>query len=203
MKKLLLTSSGLSSEKTQKEFLSLLDKPVKEVKVLLIFGVKTPGEMVYVDASKMELINLGLKKENIADANINNAIDFPEGKFEVIYFCGGNTYYLLDRIKKLKFDVKIKDLVNDGALYIGVSAGSIIAGENIEIAGRGSEGDENEINLQDLSGLGFTDVAIFPHYRNDLKEEAEEFSKKSDYPVKALKDGEAILFLGGKVKELK
>lgn len=203
MKKILLTSSGLGNKKVQKEFLNLLDKQIKDIKILLVFGVKTEEEMLYVEESKKELIVLGIQEKNIANANINEDIPLLEKDFDVIYFCGGNTYYLLDRIKKLDLDSLIKNLIIKGAIYIGVSAGSIIASKDIKIAGWGAEGDENEVELEDLSGLGFTNIAIFPHYKNSLKEEIKEFKKKVDYPVQELRDGEAILIMGNKVKKIK
>jgi dipeptidase E len=201
MRKLLLTSSGLDNEEIQKNFLGLLGGLIKDVKVLLIFGVKNDEEMFYVNESKKELINLGIKEKNIIEANINNQIFFPKEKFQVIYFCGGNTYYLLNRIKKLGFDKLIKNSKKE-ILYVGVSAGSIIAGGNIEISGWGSEGDENYVGLEDLSGLNFTNVAVFPHYRNELKKEVDEFRDKVNYPVIELYNGEAILIQGSKIKKI-
>ena len=161
MKKLLLTSSGLDSENLKKEFINLLAKPVDKTRVLLIYGAQTKEEMFYINESKNELIEIGIKKENILEANINE--DLSSDAFndvEIIYFCGGNTYYLLDRIRKTGFDKLIINLVEKGSLYIGVSAGSIIAEKNIEIAGWGSEGDINEVNLEDLRGLGLNSKGI-------------------------------------------
>lgn len=201
--RLLLTSSGLDNKEIQKRFLRLLNVPTKEAKILFIFGARTDKELFYVRESKEELIDLGIKEKNIIDTNINNKISFPEDKFEVIYFCGGNTFYLLDRIKKLDFYNKIKSLINRGIVYIGVSAGSIIAGEDIEIAGWGSEGDKNEVGLKDLSGFGFTDIAVFPHYTDNLKEEFEEFKNKVHYPVRKLQNGEAILINNKRIEKIK
>jgi len=203
MKKLLLTSSGLDNKKVNDEFLKLLPKQIREIKVLLVFGVKTEEEMFYVRESKEELVELGILNENILEANINNNLNLEKFRdYEIIYFCGGNTYYLLDRIRKTKFDKLIKESVNEGKLYLGVSAGSIIAGENIDIAGWGSEGDKNEVELKDLSGLEFTNISIFPHYKDELKKEVEDFRKMVNSPVEGLHDGEAILIIGDKIKRL-
>ena len=76
-----------------------------------------------------------------------------------MYVCGGNTFKILHKLRETRLDVYITKQVEQGALYVGVSAGSIIAGPDIEIAGWGSEGDENEVNLQDLEGFNFTDIA--------------------------------------------
>ncbi|MFH1307624.1 MAG: Type 1 glutamine amidotransferase-like domain-containing protein [archaeon] len=204
MKKLILTSSGLDNPKLIKEFLNLISKPINKLKILIIFGVKTKEERFYVEESIKELIKIGINKENIFEVNINKDVIVKSYKgFEVIYFCGGNTYYLLDRIRKTGIDKLIKNSVKKGILYLGVSAGSIIAGKSIEIAGWGIEGDINEVNLKNLSGLKFTNIAIFPHYKDKLKKEVIEFKAKVDYPVKALRDGESIVIIGNMIKELK
>ncbi len=192
--KLLLTSSGLDNKESKKEFLKLLNQNVKKIKILLIFGIKKEEEMFYVNESKEELIEMGVNEKNILEANISKNINKNNFRdFGVIYVCGGNTYYILDRLRKIGFDKVIVNAVNKNILYVGVSAGSIIAGESIEIAGWGSEGDENRIKLKDLRGFNFTDMAIFPHYENRLKKEVDEFSKKVNYPVKPLRNGEFIV----------
>ncbi|MBI2632852.1 MAG: Type 1 glutamine amidotransferase-like domain-containing protein [Parcubacteria group bacterium] len=90
-------------------------------------------------------------------------------------------------------DIFIKKVIGqEESLYCGVSAGSIIAGPSIEIAGWGSEGDTNEINLEDLTGFHFTDIAVSPHFKSYLQQEVENFKNKVTYPIIALTDGEAL-----------
>ncbi|MEM0465286.1 MAG: Type 1 glutamine amidotransferase-like domain-containing protein [Candidatus Pacearchaeota archaeon] len=139
---------------------------------------------------------------NITYLNICNGNILPSLQgYDAVYICGGNTYYILDRIRKTGLDSSIKKFVRKGGLYIGVSAGSIIAGENIEIAGWGTEGDINDINLKDLRGLGFTKIAVFPNYKSKLKSEVEEFRSNVAYPVESIKDKEAIIILGKNLRK--
>jgi len=52
--------------------------------------------------------------------------------FDVLYVQGGNTFYLLDRMRRSGADGIIRKLVAaHGTVYCGVSAGSIIAGPDI------------------------------------------------------------------------
>jgi peptidase E len=96
-------------------------------------------------------------------------------------------------MKITKIDEFIKKTVKKGeTIYVGVSAGSIIAGPNIEIAGWGSEGDINEIGLVDLFGLGLTDFSVYPHFKDYLKQEVEEFKNEVNYLVFELTDNDAI-----------
>ena len=205
MNKLILTSSGLDNKKVQGEFLKLLEGKPDQTKVLIIFGVRTKEEMNYVGGSRQELTNLGILKENIIHANISTDIsgkDFKES-FDVVYVCGGNTYYILDRLRKTGFDKLIKKLVEKNKIYIGVSAGSIIAGPNIKIAGWGSEGDANEVGLKDLTGFNFTKISFFPHYRDELKQEVDKFQGKIDNKIERFKNGEALLIVNNKIRRIK
>src|SRR3989344_8018960 len=156
MKKLLLTSSGFSNSKIGEEFLKLLDKNPTDVKVLFIptaseYKLENGEEMFYVKESEKELIGLGISKENIFWLDVK---DTPMAgdvqSYDVMYVCGGNTFYLMDKLRKTGFDKKITDFVNSGKVYVGVSAGSVIAGPDISIA---SPFDPNDVDLKDMKGL--------------------------------------------------
>jgi len=188
--KLLLTSSGLRNKIVSDFFISILGKKPKECSVLIIAYVQNDEEQFYISESKKELLDLGIK--NISFLNLKEDVFENQNDFDVIYVCGGNTFAILNRMRILSMDKFIINSINKSSVYFGISAGSIIAGPNIEIAGFGSEGDINEIGLKNLSGLNLTNISIFPHYRDDLKSEVDIFRSRADYPVVALKDGEAI-----------
>ena len=48
-----------------------------------------------------------------------------------MYFTGGSPQYLLDRINDTGFNVPLGDYVNNGGVYVDVSAGSIVAAGNL------------------------------------------------------------------------
>lgn len=50
---------------------------------------------------------------------------------DVICFTGGDTQHLIRRIKDTGFDAIIKQMVYTNKVYVGVSAGSLIATPNI------------------------------------------------------------------------
>lgn len=202
--RLLLTSNGLSSKRLGKEFIGLLEKRVQECKVLVIHTAQKPEHMVFVDGAGKEMSKQGILLPNINYANIVK--EHPKitlSEYDVVYICGGNTYFILNRIRKTGLDDSLRKYVRSGGVYIGVSAGSIIVGQDISISGWGSEGDLNEINLKDLRGLGFTNIAIFPHYKDKLNKEVADFKLSVDYPVETLRDGEAIIIKGKKVKRVR
>ena len=196
--KLLLTSSGFDNPNISKRFIELCNTPIEKIKIFFIpLASRTDEELRYVEESKEELYDLGIKKENLIISDFKK----DDQKFEdvnVIYVCGGNTYYLLDELKKSGFDKKLIDLTKKDVVYVGVSAGSILAGPDIEIVGFGVEGDENDVGLKDLSSLNLVNFTIFPHYKDKLKNEVEDFRKRVNYNVIALRDGEAVLVVDDK-----
>ena len=87
----------------------------------------------------------------------------------VIYVCGGNTFYLLDQVIKTGCDEIIKRKVNEGVIYIGSSAGSMIPGLRIDLISTAEE----RASAPDLKsmGLGIIDLSIVPHWGSDIFKE--------------------------------
>ena len=192
---LLLTSAGLGNEKIKDFFVEKLlegEKELSDCSVLMVAYAQNKDEQFYVDQSKSELVDIGIG--DITVFNLTEEKFLADKKYDVVYVCGGNTFSILERMRITGIDKYIKkEVIENNMLYVGVSAGSIIAGPNVEIAGWGSEGDPNDVGLTDLSGFNFTDIAVFPHFRPELSDEVSDFQKKVSYPVIALTNDEAIL----------
>lgn len=197
--KLLLTSTGLVNQNIKNQFLQIIDKPVSQIKIIFIpTAARSEEELKYVNESKKELLDLGIFKNNIKTLNLDNPVSFQEVKdFDVIYVCGGNTFYLLKKVRETGFDKVIIEFAKTDKLYLGVSAGSILVCPNIDIA---SPFDENDIHLTDLTGLNLTDVIVSPHYCEEEKSIIEDFEKKSQYKIVPLTDNQALLVIDRETK---
>ena len=195
--KLLLTSAGFENSKVGREFLKLIDKPVSEIKVIFVpTAARTKEELFYVDKSKEELLNVGIHAQDIKALDLDHKISFEEvDGFDVIYVCGGNTFYLLQKVREVGFGKITKQFLEKRGIYVGVSAGSIIVGPDIEIAGFGKK---NDIGLRDFTGLNLVDVSVFPHFTKKDRQSLEKFKKKVDYPILPLTDKQALMVLGNK-----
>lgn len=189
---LLLTSDGLATPAINKAFLSLLPKPAQECSALLLADIHSEQAFAYSLEAKQEISDLGVTDAIIF--NLNDETFTLSDHFDIIYVCGGNTFRILDKMKKTGVYAFIDTLMEkNNSVYVGVSAGSIIAGPNIAIAGHGSEGDPNDIHLIDLESFGFTDISILPHFKSHLQSEVDDFQTSVSYPVIAIQDGEALL----------
>jgi dipeptidase E len=132
-RKILLTSAGFSNKNIEKAFLKLLPVRPKDAKALFI-----PTAAIYPDAAAMlpvcmqDLLCAGIPNENIVTYDLDQPLEFKYAKqFHVIYFCGGDPQHLLNRIKESGFDFLLDMLLDQGTVYVGVSAGSIVAAENL------------------------------------------------------------------------
>ena len=83
---------------------------------------------------------------------------------DIVYVVGGNTYYLLEQMKKCGFRQIIEKCLNRGAAYIGCSAGAIVTGPRIDFIG--DMDDRNIAGLKDFTGLGLVPFLLLTHLDN-------------------------------------
>lgn len=94
--------------------------------------------------------------------NIEKKID----EYDVLYMCGGNTAYLLNKLRRTGACEMIIDKVNAGKPYIGTSAGSIIAGPKVP-----EYFSEEEPELEDRKAFNFVNFTMMPHWGDNYFEE--------------------------------
>lgn len=187
--KLLLTSAGLEN-KIIKDFAVSQINELKSKTVGVVITGQTIEEKMYIDQSLKELMDLGLTTISIDISKHNNFNDLAE--FDMYYVCGGNTFYILDRIRKTGVDDILLKAIKKDKLYIGVSAGSIVTSKNIKTANVGKDSDRNLVGLKNMSGFNIIPFHFFPHYDETEKEAVEEFYKTEHEPIMALTDQQAI-----------
>lgn len=197
-KRIILTSCGIIDKKLKQEFYKLLNKPITEIKVLYITTAidgEKDTDTSWIDEEFKTILDLGIKKENIKEYKMDYEIDLS--LYDMIYMIGGNTFYLLKKIMETKFDMKLKEAINNGIIYVGSSAGSIILGNTIELA---LPYDKNEVNLTDFTGLKIVDGIIVPHANRKqdfIAQKREQYKDK----IYAISDEHGIIY-DSEIKEL-
>ena len=191
MKNIVLTSSGIRKDRFKKDFYETIPKEELKNKKVLYITTASDGEED-PDKSWMEeeyntILELGIKKENITEYKIGNEINI--NLYDIIYMMGGNTFYLLDQIRKYHFDEIIKKFIKDHKIYIGSSAGSIILGNSIHTA---LGYDENKVEMKDFTGLKLVDGLIIPH-AGRKEEFIKELKNKTNEKLIVLYDGDGII----------
>ena len=201
-KTLLLTSAGMAMKG---EIIKLLQRPAYDVSVAFIttaYIYRKEENPDYVNKDLIIMKEMGFNIEEIdiegrSEAQVYNLLKNKD----IIFVEGGNTFYLLKAMRTCNFERVIRKLLKEGKVYIGVSAGSIVAGKTIKTAGW-KDADKNIVGLKNLKGLNLVPFDIFVHYS---PEHAEIIAQKLPDPKNRLKklriltDEQAILVQGKEV----
>lgn len=123
---------------------------------------------------------------------------------DFIYVAGGNTFFLLQELKRTGADKVLIQEINKGKLYIGESAGAIVVAPDI---GYSAEMDnvEKASELKDYLGLNLIDFYVVPHYKNwEMGKAAEKIisTYSTSIHLKVIRDNQAILIENGNVEIL-
>ena len=131
--RLMLTSCGLETEKIKERFLEMLGRDPQVTRALFIPTAAIDADAVEVLPKCMnDLLKCGIPKENVTVYDLHKNIPAEELRtFDVIYFCGGRTSYLLERINDSGFRDTLLGYIRENGFVIGVSAGSIIFANNL------------------------------------------------------------------------
>ncbi len=196
--KLLLTSAGTN---VKDEILKILPKPPNELKLAHIITASTPElSKGYVIKDKQRMIYLGFDVEDIdIEGKNEEELRVLLHDKDIICVQGGNTFYLLKQARLSGFDKVVKELVSQGKIYIGISAGSYIACPTIEQA-TWKHKASGDFGVTDYNALNFVPFLITAHFKEEYRPLIEKGSKSTQYPVVALCDTQAVLVEDGKWK---
>ena len=177
---MILTSSLYESIELVKKF---LDKNTESKKILFIPTAANVEEYKkYMHLTQKAFEDFGYKVENFDVSIFSEKIAKEKlSEAKIVFISGGNTFYLLQELKRKNLITYLKERIENGLLYIGESAGSVIAAPDIEYA---SIVDDKTLatELNDYTGLNLVDFYIVPHF------EEEPFVESSRNTVELYKD---------------
>lgn len=167
---LFLTSGGLSNNMKQK-FWDIVGKQPKDAKVLYIptAGIKTDGAREGIAVCLYELSIMGIPEDNIFVYNLELILSKDYEKtyssyvknpsmttrlltvaelkaFDAVFVGGGDCIVLCSEMVRTGFDKELQKAVDNGLIYVGISAGSMYAAGNL------------------VECLHFIDNPIIPHW---------------------------------------
>ena len=180
LKNMILTSSLYESIELVKKF---LDKNTESKKILFIPTAANVEEYKkYMHLTQKAFEDFGYEVENFDVSIFSEEIAKEKlSEAKIVFISGGNTFYLLQELKRKNLTSYLKERIENGLLYIGESAGSVIAAPDIEYA---SIVDDKTLatELDDYAGLNLVDFYIVPHF------EEEPFVESSRNTVELYKD---------------
>ena len=150
MKKMLLVSMFQNVSKLVK----VIEPNLKGKSVTYIPTASTVEKLgFFVNIGKWQLKRLGLHVDQLDISTAScETMQSTLAKNEFIYITGGNTFYLLQELKRTGADQLIVQEVNRGKIYIGESAGAIVAAPDIAYSAA-MDHVEKAPGLHDYTGL--------------------------------------------------
>jgi len=192
----ILTSNGLTSQIIIDTFAKYFHN-----------GYRKSAIVVTADPEYREKNWNAVKIKNIFD-DIGFSTDFFDIEFsqpeqlliyDVIFFIGGNPFYLLNQIRKTHTDKILYDLIAGNKVVSGSSAGSIVLGTSIALINEFDPQLNNNTGLTDFTGVGLTEINLCPHYTkylnryDDFENRICLVEDKYDIKITRISDGEAVI----------
>ena len=151
------------------------------------------ADKIALEKYSLDVIEVDIK--NKSEEEIREAIGEPD----VILVAGGDTFYLMEKLKESGADKVIKEFIKNGSVYIGSSAGSIICCPTIEGA---EEFDDPNLapKLDNFDGMGIFRDVIIPHtHKEKYFERVRRITGRLEskgYNVYPLTDDDVLFFDG-------
>ncbi len=119
----------------------------------------------------------------------------PLTSVDAVFVEGGSPFFLLQAMRESGFDKAVTEGVHRGLAYVGISAGAVVAGPDLEPLTATSNTALGS-RLQSTKALGLVDAVVFPHHNSpDRAVEFEEARTRygSRFQLVPLADGEAMI----------
>ncbi|WP_066299143.1 Type 1 glutamine amidotransferase-like domain-containing protein [Bacillus sp. FJAT-29937] len=208
--KLLLTSAGIKNKSIHDSLVEMLDKPIAESNALCIptalYGHPWVGPGLnawqFISGKSDHMVDLGWKSVGVLELTALPSIDEDRWvplvrETDVLLVAGGDALYLYHWMRQSG----IADLLPSlDAVYVGMSAGSMVMAPNI---------GEYFVGWTPLNGgdktLGLVNFAMFPHLDHELlpgntMASAEKWAAGMQGPAYAIDDETAIKVIDGAVE---
>lgn len=207
--KLLLSSNGFSNQEIANALFELVGKKPEDTSLVFIptaSNIETGDKDWFID----DLINI--KKQNFKSVAITDISAVSENiwrpqleEADVLFFEGGNTYYLMHWMNESGLTKLLPEMLKT-KVYMGLSAGSMITGSDLNINLSKTIYDE-KAEKDSMPGLGLVDFYFLPHLNNphfskrieaNLNKAMEKITRKTYI----LDDQSALKVIDGKVEHV-
>jgi dipeptidase E len=204
MRKLFLSSYFTCVAKLLPEFLGKSCDGLNCVFIPTASIVEKGAFYVGADKKALQKLNINVEELEISKAS-SEIIKTKIENADMIFVAGGNTFFLLQELKRTGSNKFIIEHIQKGKLYVGSSAGSVIVSKDVEYI-KYMDSPDAAKNLQnDFSALAMVDFYIVPHCNNSpFKKSAAktiaEYSEKLD--VRAINNAQVIVVDDDRVETL-
>lgn len=202
MKRIILAStSTLPDEHFLEYLLAVLSKFYKNTSVITFIPYARPGGISHDHYTRH--VSLAMSKIGKKVVGLHSFENPEEGlsQAEAIFTGGGNTFLLVKALHDLGLMETLKNTIESGIPYLGCSAGSNIAGQNMQ-----TTNDMPIVMPSSYQTMGLIPYNINAHYLDPIpgvKHQGEsretrikEFHQFHDIPVLGLREGSYLEVIG-------
>lgn len=199
MRKLFLASDTITSELVP-YFEELIGKGINGLKAAFIPDAADAidwKDNSWVDEEMQFLIDAyDWNVEVVRLKDCTNELLKSLSSMDVIFVCGGFSGYLAKVMRESGFTLTLPKLLDSGIVYVGSSGGSMVMSDVQDVSSWFI--GEAEPEALNIPGLGYIDFQIYPHFRNELRDEIS-LHVKPDLRYVLLRDGQAVRINNEKV----
>lgn len=173
---LLLNSHGINTIEGANQFRDKFHEIGYEMRNRTVFVFSNPEDEIERSIASNLNKYLGIGHENIYICRDMKSMP-KELIPNIIYVSEGNTFDLLHYLRVHGFDTYIKKVLKNysDTIYIGSSAGAMIAGTDVMLA---LDFDSNYIGMIDFTSLGLINGTIIPHCDAEALEKYKSFKEE-------------------------
>jgi dipeptidase E len=165
MKKLFLSSYFAGVAKLLPDFIGTSCDGLNCVFIPTASNVEKVTFYIGTDKKALEKLRINIDELDISKAP-KETIKTKIANADIIFVEGGNTFFLLQELKRTGTDKLIIEHINKGKPYIGASAGSMIVSKDIEYVKHMDNPDAAKDLHNDFLALSLVDFCIVPHCNN-------------------------------------
>lgn len=184
------------------ELAALLGKPLDTVSVALIpnskdcFVERARNYLVNDFVVYMERVGLTVEVVDLRDYNDAETLKQKLANYDLIWAMGGNTFSLRYEMKRSGFETIIRQLVDEGIVYGGDSAGALVVGLSIAGIESADRPEFAEEVVED--GLKLIPFCVLPHADSLGYAKVVSVFKglHQDNEVIEIRDSQAVIFDG-------
>ena len=202
MTKLLLTAYGFSNDAIIDAFFYLLPTKPAELSVAIVSTSWPEEKELHPQMQKVQqdFLAMGFPKVDFIDVEFQDSHLLEA--YDVIFLGGGYPFFLLHHLKKSGADKIIKKMADKDKIIVGLSAGSIVMGPDLELMEH-LYPEDNVFKETDLTALNLFPLRIFPHFKElqtreeNLPERIRAFEEKIGSKIIRMDNNQAWMAHGG------
>ncbi len=146
-------------------------------------------------------LNFNVQEIDLHDHKNGDGLLEKFREFDVVWLNGGNTYSLRWAVEQSNCEPILKQVLSEGVIYAGDSAGAIIVGPTLKYYDLAD--DPHVVPETIYEGLNIVDFAVLPHWGSEqfspILEDLESKLNHDGYNTIRLNDYEYLLVEDGKI----